>query len=202
MNDELKSVDHALTAIIHNRRSLNLTIVSKTNDTTESIYVRVKEGEEQEGGDNNKIKDDVITMDGIYGRDLIMDDGSKFQERLIEVNKETKVLSYHFIGMPLDIPLVGTWRVREVSAAAGEEGENNDKKKKAELEVEDTINLNYWPPTFLMYPIFSFMIPKTADGMLNDCKHYIETGKPSPSKEEALEKKKKADAAAESSSSE
>ena len=119
---------------------------------------------------------DSIIVDGICGRELILADGQTAKEVLIKVDKESGTLSYNLIGMPMGLPLIGTWYVSKY----GEDGE------KTQLEVEDKITLSYWPPTFLMYPLLKMVLPGVADAMLSDAKHYVETGEPSPAKLEAM----------------
>ena len=137
--------------------------------------------EEGTGDKTDGSNEAAVVVDGISGRELAMMDGSVFTERLISVDKKEHILSYNLIGMPLGVPLVGTWRVSP----------SKEDNTKTELEVEDVVELSYWPPSFIAYPIFSLLMPAAAEGMLEDSKHYIETGEPSPAKAESLKQIKR-----------
>ena len=119
-----------------------------------------------------------VKVDGIYGRELAMMDGSTFTEMLVKVDKENHILSYSISGLPFGIVPVGTWIVSKVD---GDDTKSN-------LELVDNAELSYWPPRFLAYPILALMIPGVFDAMLADVKHYAETGEPSPAKVEAQKK--------------
>ena len=122
-----------------------------------------------EGGD--------VTVDGVCGRELLMMDGSRFKEMLIKVDNEEHILRYVLSGLPFG-DLIGTWYLSTTTDDAG----------KTELTVEDVVELPFWPPKFLLYPILAMIFPGAADGMLSDYKHYAETGDPSPAKVEAMKK--------------
>lgn len=154
-------------------------------DSLHKSFANVKECKLLKEGDEGGVVEgvDAVVVNGICGREILLADGQTVKEMLIKVDKENGILSYNLIGMPMGLPLIGTWYVSK-------SGDGDDK---AQLEVEDKINLSYWPPTFLMYPLLKIMLPGVADAMLSDCKHYVETGEPSPAKVEAM---KKAEAAA------
>ena len=127
---------------------------------------------------NKVLTDGPNQVDGISGRELAMVDGSIFIEMLETVDKENHILSYSISGIPFGVVPVGTWRISSVK----------DDANKAELSVTDEATLSYWPPQFLAYPVFSFMLPGVFDAMLSDIKHFAETGEPSPAKVEAMKK--------------
>mmetsp|Transcript_46475 Transcript_46475/g.113190 ORF Transcript_46475/g.113190 Transcript_46475/m.113190 type:complete len:179 (-) Transcript_46475:185-721(-) len=134
------------------------------------ILSNVKESKVlKEGGD--------VTVDGICGRELLMMDGSTFKEMLMKVDNENHILRYVLSGLPFG-DIVGTWYLSKAP----------DDADKTELAVEDVVELPFWPPKFLLYPILAMIFPGAADGMLSDYKHYAETGEPSPAKLEAMKK--------------
>ena len=127
---------------------------------------------------NKVITEGAVQVDGICGRELAMMDGSVYTEILEKVDKEKHILSYSISGAPLGAVPVGTWAVSKVEGDAS----------KAELTLSCSTPLSYWPPQFLGYPIFALMIPGVYDAMLDDIKHYAETGEPSPAKKASMKK--------------
>lgn len=139
---------------------------------------KVFTGEDAVGGGGSD--GEVVTAEGISGRELSMVDGSTYTEMLVKVDNTSHTLSYSISGLPFGIIPVATWTV--ASASGG------DAKNKSELILVDKMSLSYWPPRFVLYPVLQSQIPGAFDAMLADVKHYAETGKPSPAKVEATKK--------------